>query len=144
MCSMAIAAASGVAACGGDDHDHDDGSGSSGAACPTTNAPTYDSFGRSFMSTYCTRCHSAMAMDRHGAPSDHNFDTLSQIRSFAGHIDQYAAAGPSAVNTSMPPDDLKPTEDERKKLGEWLACEKRGRGDGGGTADAGGTGDSGG
>lgn len=131
-------------ACGEGEHSHEDSTGSSGAACPTTDPPTYDNFGRSFMSTYCTRCHSGMAADRHGAPADHNFDRLSEIRKFAGHVDDRAAAGPNAVNTQMPPDDPKPTEEERRKLGAWLACEKAGGGSGdGGQGDSGGTGDSG-
>ena len=41
----------------------------SGATCPDNQAdvPTYDSFGREFMETYCTGCHSAQSPDRHGA-----------------------------------------------------------------------------
>ena len=33
-----------------------------------------------------------------------------------------AAAGPDAVNTLMPPDGDKPTEEQRRQLGQWLAC----------------------
>jgi hypothetical protein len=133
----------GAPACGEGDHSHEDSEGSSGAVCPTTDAPTYENFGSGFMSAYCTRCHSAMATDRQGAPSDHNFDRLSEIRTFAGHVDERAAAGPNGVNTSMPPTDPKPSEEERRKLGAWLACEKAGRGgqgDGGGASDGGGGG----
>jgi hypothetical protein len=115
---------------------------------------TYDSFGRDFMSKYCTKCHSSTASDRHGAPADHNFDSLPFILAMAEHIDENAAAGPSSTNTTMPPEgEMKPSDEERQKLGQWLACETGddedsgsgtdsggGTGDGGGT-DSGGTGD---
>jgi hypothetical protein len=38
------------------------------------------------------------------------------------HIDEQAAAGPDHVNTSMPPSGPRPSEAERRQLGEWLAC----------------------
>ena len=80
---------------------------------------------------------------RQGAPSDHNFDTLAGILKVSGHVDSHAAAGPVSVNTSMPPSDPKPPEEERRKLGEWLACEaKDDDAGGGGTGDAGDGGDS--
>ncbi len=44
------------------------------------------------------------------------------IRDQLDDIDTIAAAGPDAVNTEMPPDTPAPTEEERRKLGEWLAC----------------------
>src|SRR3954471_10240386 len=97
----------------------------SGTACPADSDLTYDTFAASFMRSYCTRCHSASlrSADRQGAPSDHNFDTLQGLRATAvEHLDEQAAAGPDAVNDAMPPTAPKPTEDERRKLGEWLAC----------------------
>jgi len=36
-------------------------------------------------------------------------------------IDRAAASGPNATNTYMP-DDADLSDDDRKKLGEWLAC----------------------
>ena len=78
------------------------------------------------MEDYCTRCHSSALVGaaRNGAPSDHNFDTLANIHDTAlEHIDEEAAAGPDHVNTSMPPSGPRPTEAERQKLGEWLACD---------------------
>jgi len=103
----------------------EDAGGPSGATCPETSTLTYESFGRNFMSQYCTRCHSSTltGSSRHGAPSDHNFDTLEGIRATpTEHIDEEAAAGPLNVNTSMPPNDPRPSEGERQDLGEWLAC----------------------
>jgi hypothetical protein len=142
--AFVFVAITGGAACGDNDQH---GVGTSGASCPGGNTLTYDSFGRNFMAKYCLGCHSSskMGADRQGAPADHNFDTLSAIRTFAAHIDERAAAGPSAVNTAMPPIEPKPTEEERRHLGQWLACETSDDdGGGGGTGDSGGgAGDSG-
>jgi hypothetical protein len=106
------------------DHSHDIGD-NSGATCPTDNTLDYDNFGKGFMDAYCTRCHSSELEGdaRNDAPEDHDFDSLIGVLSVSKHIDQYAAAGPDAVNTMMPPDGDKPTEAERRKLGQWLACE---------------------
>ena len=99
-----------------------------GAVCPTADAPTYANFGKHFMMTYCTSCHASDATDRHGAPRDDNFDSEAGVRDHADEIDQIAAKGPKAMNTDMP--DLsgmvkqEPTEVEREKLGQFLACMK--------------------
>ncbi len=95
-----------------------------GTVCPTTQTLTYDNFGKEFMQTYCLRCHSASVTgeERQGAPDDHNFDTVEEIRALAEHMDELAGAGPDAVNTSMPEDDPRPNEDARRKLSEWLTC----------------------
>ena len=143
--AFALLAVIGTASCGGDDDNHA-GAAPSGAVCPSGSTLTYDSFGKDFMTKYCTRCHSSAVTGemRNGAPSDHNFNTFAGIFVMADHIDEHAAAGPDAVNTEMPPSDPKPTEEERRKLGEWLACETMGPEDGGGTGDSGARGDSGG
>jgi len=100
----------------------------SGATCPTANAPTYESFGRSFFATYCTSCHSAAAVSRHGAPPGIDFDTEDEIRRHTTAIDAEAAAGPQATNTDMPdmtgPVHMQPTETQRQQLGQFLACEQ--------------------
>lgn len=99
--------------------------GPSGATCPTDSTLTYETFGKGFMEDYCTRCHSSVLSGdaRNGAPSDHNFDSLVEIQATpAEHIDEQAAAGPDRVNTTMPPSSPRPTEEERRQLGEWLAC----------------------
>ncbi len=95
------------------------------AACPPGSTLTWDSFGRKFMEDYCTRCHHSQLRgeDRQGATSFHDFDTVSGVRAVKLHVDQTSAAGPAATNTSMPPDDPAPTADERRLLGEWLACD---------------------
>ena len=127
-----------VAGCGGDDDSDDDPSdgdhGSdeegavatpSGAKCPSDSMLTYDNFGKEFMGKYCVRCHSSKLEGdaRNDAPEGHDFDMYEGIIGVAEHIDQNAAAGPDSVNTTMPPTSPKPTEEEREKLGEWLACE---------------------
>lgn len=95
-----------------------------GAECPPASTLTYANFGQTFMEDYCLRCHSSTVTgaDREGAPSDHNFDTIDEIRAFAGHIDEMAGSGPDATNDQMPPDGDAPTLAEREMLAEWLAC----------------------
>ncbi len=101
---------------------------STGAQCPSTNPPTYASFGRAFFASYCTGCHSAGARDRHGAPAGIDFDDEAHVRYYAHAIDSEAAAGPDAINTDMPdmggPVHAPPTLQERRMLGEFLACER--------------------
>lgn len=96
------------------------------SSCPNQSTLTYESFGRAFMESYCTRCHSSTrtGFARSGAPTGHDFDTLSGILLVAEHIDQHAAAGPAGKNTEMPPTDPKPSDEERRQLGGWLACER--------------------
>jgi cytochrome c5 len=98
-----------------------------GATCPADSSLTYDTFAGDFMTSYCTECHSlsVRGRDRQGAPSDHNFDSLPALRAVgAEHLDLHAAAGPNHVNEVMPPEghDPRPSEAERRQLGEWLAC----------------------
>jgi uncharacterized membrane protein len=103
-------------------------SSSSGATCPISNVPTYSGFGRAFFAKYCTSCHSRSASDRHGAPRGIDFDSEADIRMRAAAIDAEAAAGPDAANTDMPDPDgpvrVEPTLQERRTLGEFLACER--------------------
>jgi len=96
----------------------------SGAVCPEDSSLTWDNFARPFMDSYCTRCHSTTltGASRQGAPNDHNFDSAEQVRQELDHTDEQAAAGPDSVNVLMPIGGPKPTEEERRKLGEWLAC----------------------
>lgn len=127
-----------------DDHDNDDDECAEGAddghhdcdeegefgpptqsTCPDTSTLTYESFGKPFMEKYCTKCHASTLIGdaRQGAPLFHDFDSLEGILPVADHVDQKAAAGPAATNELMPAVDPKPTLEERKQLGEWLACE---------------------
>lgn len=122
LLALLVTAALAVAACNGDEGSPEP----TGSICPDDSSLTYDNFGSLFFATYCTGCHSSEldGIDRHGAPADHNFDTLAGILAEAEHVDEWAAAGPDAVNTFMPPstaDDI-PDEAERRDLGEWLAC----------------------
>lgn len=106
-----------------DDHGHGAGK-PTGAVCPSPQTLTYQNFGMSFMDRYCQRCHASTVtgLARNGAPADHAFDELVDIRVFADHIDLKAGAGPAATNTSMPPGAPTPTGAERSQLSEWLAC----------------------
>ena len=100
----------------------------SGAVCPTTDPPTYASFGDAFFEANCRGCHSANATSRHGAPGDQNYDSEAEIKRHAADIDGVAAAGPDATNDSMPElgsvVPTAPTQAERERLGEYLACLK--------------------
>ena len=79
-----------------------------------------------FFATYCVRCHSENPEDgsRHGAPTGLDWDEIDAVRLHAETIDAMAAAGPDRVNTTMPPPGSPsfPTSQERRDLGEWLAC----------------------
>ena len=91
----------------------------SGATCPTNSTLTYDNFGRGFFLRYCDSCHGT------GGRTRPSMASLSDIRAHSSEIDQEAAAGPDGVNTAMPEGSPLPTEDERRRLGEWLACGAR-------------------
>jgi hypothetical protein len=60
--------------------------------------------------------------ERNGATPHANWDDLPTIRAYATEIDAFAAGGPDGINRVMPPSDPKPSDEERKMLGEWLAC----------------------
>jgi mono/diheme cytochrome c family protein len=115
-----LLAASLLAACS------DDGSGSTGAECPPTNPPTYESFGKNFFDTYCVNCHDSAksGASRGGAPAGLNYNTLAGVMKDLSIIDAEAAAGPNGTNTSMPLGTPSPTVAERTTLGEFLACEQ--------------------
>jgi uncharacterized membrane protein len=123
---LVLALAGCLVACGGNDPADPM---RTGATCPPASTLTYETFGAPFMESYCTRCHATdvVGADRHGAPTDHNFDTLDGILAEAEHVDAYAAAGPDATNTIMPPAGDAPSDEERLQLGEWLACETAGQ-----------------
>lgn len=116
------------AACGGDDADdsNETGTGPTGADCPSDSDLTYDTFGAQFFDDYCTGCHSSenSGAERNGAPVGANWDSVENIREAGDFIDMRAAIGPDASNTSMPPAQApnKPSDEERRQLGEWLAC----------------------
>lgn len=87
--------------------------------CPDDSFLTHENFGGPFMLSYCTTCHSSMlpADMRQGSPIDANFDDIDDIREWAPQIWLRAAD----QNLNMPPVGPPPDE-ERARLGEWLAC----------------------
>jgi uncharacterized membrane protein len=94
--------------------------------CPTTDAPTYDNFGRMFMESYCTKCHDSAKTGamREDAPPTIDFDTRVLLRMWTSQIDKQAAFGPAGMNRIMPPSgNPKPQDAERTRLGEYIACE---------------------
>lgn len=93
------------AACGG-------GS-TTGVTCSPSSTLTYANFGKAFMTTNCTSCHSGRE-----SPS---LLTVESIRSNADDIDSQAGASATVTNTRMPERGTVAVE-ERKKLSEWLAC----------------------
>ena len=94
------------------------------ATCPTTQTVTYANFGHALTQEYCLKCHSEKVGEtmRQAAPLNVNFDTVDMVRHHTMLIDKTTAFGPKAMNKSMPPTEPAPTDDERRKLGEWLAC----------------------
>ena len=98
------------------------------SVCPPTDPPTYANFGQTFMESYCTECHDSAKTGtlRQGAPATIDFDTLPKLRMSTSLIDKQAAIGPAAANRIMPPSSStmsKPTDDQRRRLGEFIACE---------------------
>jgi uncharacterized membrane protein len=78
------------------------------------------------MESYCTACHDAAKTGalRQDAPATIDFDTLPLLRMWTSQIDKQAAFGPAATNRQMPPDgNPEPTDAERRRLGEFIACE---------------------
>jgi len=111
-----------LAACGGGD----DGNAFTESVCPPTAPPTYDSFGRTFMEAYCTACHdeAKTGVMRQSAPPTIDFDTLANLRMWTSQIDKQAAIGPASANRRMPPvGQPQPSDDERRQLGAFIACE---------------------
>ena len=96
------------------------------SVCPPTDPPTYDNFGRTFMESYCTECHDSAKTGemRQDAPATIDFDTLASLRMWTSQIDKQAAFGPKGMNDLMPPEgNPAPSDDERRRLGEFIACE---------------------
>jgi uncharacterized membrane protein len=98
-----------------------------GSSCPDVDPPTYANFGQQFMTAYCIDCHSENRSgdDREGAPPTIDFDSQSLLRQHTSRIDKQAASGPLAQNRLMPPSGggPKPSDAERERLGEYIACE---------------------
>src|SRR5262245_66555115 len=73
------------------------------SVCPTTQTLTYANFGQTFFNGYCQRCHASTVTGaaRKGAPDDHVFDQVEDIRLLHDHFDELAAAGTSEVNAVL-------------------------------------------
>ncbi|MDB4976077.1 MAG: uncharacterized protein JWN48_4418 [Myxococcaceae bacterium] len=106
------------------------GSGEAGqstqTACPDASTLTYEADIAPIMAKYCVSCHASTVpgAQRHGAPTDHNFDTELGILEEAEHVDSNAGSSGTVTNTEMPPRGYPaPTVEERMKLSQWLACE---------------------
>lgn len=114
---------------------------STGAVCPDPDPMTltWDSFGRDFTARYCTWCHDSDLTHsmRNGAPLYHDYNTLLGVLQTSDHVDEQSGSGPDATNELMPPERCPavaggplttscatPTKEERKKLAEWIACER--------------------
>lgn len=125
VASLMVFVSLGLGGCSGEDpgHAHEEAR-STGATCPSSSTLTYVNFGQGFMEGYCTRCHGAAVTGakRQDAPSDINFDTLDDVRRWREDIDAHAAASDSVENTLMPPGAPLPSLEERRQLGQWLAC----------------------
>ncbi len=80
---------------------------------------TYDNFGRGFLLTWCTSCHSSELQpgDRYGAPEGIDFDSLGAVQKYAPLI-RAVATGP---DPSMP-EKGGPDVAERQRLAAWLEC----------------------
>ena len=87
--------------------------------CPDDNELTFSNFGRGFMLSWCTGCHSSSLRgeERAGAPDGTDFDRLAPIQDFAERIWVRSADD----NLTMPPVGG-PSDEERFLLGQWLAC----------------------
>lgn len=87
--------------------------------CPSDSIVSFENFGAPFMLDHCKGCHSATLPEdmRQMAPVDVNFDDLQDIRDQAQRI----WARSADHNVTMPPVGG-PSDEERRLLGEWLAC----------------------
>lgn len=78
----------------------------------------YDNFASLLFQDYCVRCHSTELVtpeERHNAPEGLNWNDVASIRTNLSRI--RAAIG---VINFMPPEDPKPSCDERMRLVRWI------------------------
>ena len=105
-------------ACGDDGNDEADAPDAAPGVCDTSTL-TYESFGETFVATYCTGCHGTDVVNRQGAPAGVNFDSLAGIQAKATQIRARAGTGSSMPPAAASP---KPTPTERGDLAEWIEC----------------------
>ena len=87
--------------------------------CPEESILTYENFGRPFLLSWCTGCHSSELTNaqRGDSPEDLSFDDPNMFRPYL--LEMYDVAADD--NIEMPPVGG-PGLDERRLFGEWLAC----------------------
>ncbi len=109
--------------CGDDDEDDTP---EDEVGCPSGGTQlTEQNFGRAFLDTYCTRCHSSTLTGaaRNGAPVGFDWDVIAAVRTHAEEMNEEAGANADgSVNREMPLNDPRPSDAERRQLSEWLAC----------------------
>lgn len=140
--ALASALASALAACGGEEAPK--AAFATGTVCPDGGTALrwadfdLELFGDAGGTTgYCNYCHHSSRTtneERHGAPPHATFDLLASVREHAQLIDALAGKGPTPTTPQMPlllppplPPDVPdpqpvPTDEERRRLSEWLAC----------------------
>lgn len=81
-------------------------------------APTWEGFAQGMLTTWCTPCHASSleGTERQGAPAEVDLDTLDDALRWADRIQA------RTVDSATMPPGGGPTEEERARLGEWLAC----------------------
>jgi hypothetical protein len=80
------------------------------------------SVGAPFRLTYCTACHASgrVGQERHGAPEGMDFDDRDGVMAHAARVAARVSEG------TMPPGGG-PTEEERRRFLDWMACGAPGR-----------------
>ncbi|MFN7134070.1 MAG: hypothetical protein ACK4N5_18475 [Myxococcales bacterium] len=93
------------------------GIGSDAECPPEGTALSWQNFGEPYFRQYCHACHSGAVEGpaRQGAPAHANFDTLADVRRQLTEIELRRHDMP-------PPGSPRPTEEESRRLAEWLAC----------------------
>ncbi|MFP2924528.1 hypothetical protein ACLESO_04790 [Pyxidicoccus sp. 3LG] len=120
---LSCAAALALTGCG--DDDDDDGDGDELSCPPGGTQLTEQNFGRAFLDTYCTRCHSSARTGaaRNGAPPGLDWDQIAIVRANAENMNEEAGVdADGSVNTEMPINDPRPSDAARRQLSEWLIC----------------------
>jgi len=82
---------------------------------------TYESFGKKFVATYCTSCHSGTSAS--SALGGVALDSLANIQKNKAYLKKVTAPRPNGVEPRMPKggnDAL--TDEERVKFGAWVDC----------------------
>jgi len=91
--------------------------------CPPESILTWDNTGGPFLLSYCTECHSEHLSGqeaRKGAPAGIDFNTRDRALALSDGIRATALeSGPRQI--VMPPE-LRIPQDEKDRMGQWLAC----------------------